>query len=72
MGWYIKGIDDEGLFVGEFMGLGLFESHIKAGDCSPDEEPILPLRFESEEEAENYLDSWEGGRAGCTVIFKEE
>jgi len=69
MGWYIKGTDKEGLFIGEFMGLGFFESSIKNGECSPEEESI---RFDSEIEAQTFLHSWKGGPAGCTVIEKED
>lgn len=53
-----------GRFIGAFIGLGLFEFHIQDGQCSPEERPI---EFESEVEAQRYLDSWTGGKADCYV-----
>ena len=67
MPWYIKS-PDMGYFVGEFLGLGFFESHIEAGDCSEEEHPI---EFESQENAQTFLDSWTGGTAGCFVTNEE-
>jgi hypothetical protein len=69
MGWYIKGRDEEGLFIGEFLGLGFFEISIKDGDCSAEERPI---KFGSKEEAQEFLDSWVGGPAGCTIVEMED
>jgi hypothetical protein len=54
-----------GRFIGEFIGLGMFEASIEAGDCSPDEKPI---EFPSVTEAQTYLDSWVGGPADCVVV----
>jgi hypothetical protein len=53
-----------GRFIGEFLGLGFFESSIEDGDCSPNEEPI---EFPSVEEAQTFLDSWSGGPSDCFV-----
>lgn len=54
-----------GRFIGEFLGLGMFEVTIEAGDCSPNEKTI---EFASREEAQAYLDSWVGGPADCVVV----
>jgi len=67
MGWYIEGKEEEGLFIGECLGLGFFECSIKDGTCSPEEKPI---EFPSKEEAQKHLDSWTGGTAGCSVVWK--
>lgn len=61
--WYIRS-ESQGLFVGECLGLGFFEAHIKDGTLSPNEKP---LSFDSKEEAEAYLNSWVGGKADCFV-----
>jgi len=53
-----------GLFVGECLGLGFYEAHIKDGTLSKEEKPI---EFATREEAEAYLNSWTGGRADCFV-----
>ena len=63
MPWYIKSPEWE-YFVGSFLGLGFFEIHIDDGDCSEEERPI---EFESQEEAQTFLNSWVGGTAGCFV-----
>lgn len=55
-----------GYFVGEFLGLGFYESHIKAGDCSPEERPI---EFKNIEEAQRYLDLWANGACGSYVTI---
>lgn len=57
----------EGLFVGEFLGLGFFESS-KGEDISDKEEPI---EFESRDEAQGFLDSWQGGPSDCFVSEEE-
>jgi hypothetical protein len=64
-------IEDEelGLFIGECMGLGFFEYHIKDGTLSPDE---LPAEFESKTEALEYLESWTGDKSRCKVIFRRK
>jgi hypothetical protein len=67
MKWYIKGYDEEGLFIGECLGLGFFECS-KGVDCSPYEKPVA---FNTKDEAQKFLDSWSGGHAGCTIIEKE-
>lgn len=68
MPYYIKGRDDEGLFVGECLGLGFFQ--IDCGvDCSPDEKPV---EFSSRKEAEEYLNSWVGGKSDCSVVYLEK
>lgn len=66
MPFYIK--DKEfGLFIGEFMGLGFYESSIETGECSPLEKPIP---FDTKEEAQKFLDSWSGGiPEGTEIIF---
>jgi len=68
MPFYIK--DPEmGKFIGECMGLGFYEASIEAGDCSSEEKPIP---FETEEEAQTYLNSWSGGiPIGTEIIFEE-
>jgi len=53
-----------GRFVGECMGLAFFECHIEDGTLSPKEEPV---QFESEEQAQVFLDSWTGGAGDCFV-----
>jgi len=63
MPWFIKSAE-EGRFVGEFLGLGFFETD-RGEDCSPEEEPI---QFSSQEEAQTYLDSWNGGKQDCIVV----
>ena len=69
MPYYIK--DRElGKFVGEFLGFGFYEEHIKVGDCSPEERPI-PIPFSSREEAQAYMKSWTGGiPEGTEIIFE--
>ena len=61
--WYIKS-KSCGYFVGHCLGLAFFESSIECGDLDPREEPV---EFDSQEEAQAYLDSWEGGTADCFV-----
>lgn len=63
MPWFIKS-KELGRFVGEFLGLGFFELD-RGFDCSLEEQPI---QFSSREEAEKYLNSWEGGRQDCSVV----
>lgn len=58
-----------GLFVGECMGLGFYEAHIKDGTLSPNEKPVP---FESREEAQAYLDSWIGGVPDGTEIIEQK
>lgn len=60
---YIRSKQD-GRFIGEFMGLGFFESSIKTGECDPREQPI---EFESIATAKAFLDSWSGGQSDCFV-----
>lgn len=62
MPFYIRSKQD-GRFVGECLGLGFFESSM-GNDCSDKEEPI---KFPSEKEAQDYLDSWIGGPSDCFV-----
>ena len=61
--FYIKS-KSLGYFIGECLGLGFFESHITDGTLSPREQPAV---FNSREEAQNYLDSWQGGQVDCFV-----
>ncbi len=56
--------EDLGWYVGTFLGLGFFEQHVKDDDCSIAERPV---EFESFTEADEFLESWCGGRAGCQV-----
>ena len=58
----------EGRFVGEFLGLGFFESS-RGEDISEKEEPI---EFESRDEAQKFLDSWGGGPSDCFVSEEED
>jgi len=51
MGFYIK-VDDLGLFVGEFLGMGFFTKHIIDGTLDKREEPA---KFDSKKQAEEYL-----------------
>lgn len=68
MPYFIK--DKElGLFVGECMGLGFFEAHIKDGTLSPEEKPIP---FDTEQQAQDFLDSWSGGVPEGTEIIQKE
>jgi hypothetical protein len=60
---YIRSKRD-GRFIGEFLGLGFFESSIEDGDCSHNEEPV---KFKSIDEAQSFLDSWKGGQSDCFV-----
>jgi hypothetical protein len=62
MKWYIKS-PTEGYFIGECLGLGFFEND-RGIDTSPAERPI---EFESQYEAQVYLNSWVGGCADCFV-----
>ncbi len=66
MPWFIRS-KEEGRFIGEFLGLGFFETD-QGGDCSLEEKPI---QFSSQDEAEKFLDSWEGGRSDCTVVEEQ-
>jgi len=50
-----------GLFVGEILGLGFFEK-------SPEGQGETPVEFESQQEAQSYLDSWVGGPSDCSVV----
>ena len=58
-----------GKYIGECMGFGFFEAHIKDGTLDHREKPA---EFTSEEDAQEYLDSWIGGPADCKVVGKEE
>jgi len=61
--YYIKS-KSLGYFIGSFLGLGFFESHIENGECDSRERPI---EFLSKNEAEDYLNSWIGGTIDCFV-----
>jgi len=66
MPWYIQS-KEMGKFVGECLGFGFFEKD-RGEDCSPDEQPI---KFPTKKEAEDYLNSWVGGKQDCIVIYEE-
>ena len=55
-----------GRFVGQCMGLGFFERLFDDAPFSEDGIPE-PIQFYEEEEAEEFLDSWKGGRGDCFV-----
>lgn len=57
MPYYIKS-ETLGKFVGEFLGMGFYEAHIKSGDCDPEE---LPTPFYTDEEAKTYMKGWVHG-----------
>lgn len=66
MPYYIK--DAElGLFVGECLGLGFYEIHIKDGTLSPLEKPIP---FDSEKQAWDFLKTWSGGIPDGTSVVE--
>lgn len=64
MKFHIKS-ERDGLFVGEFLGLGFFEANKETGDISPNEKPV---EFESRKQAQDFLDSWIGGKSDCYVV----
>ena len=64
MPFYIKS-ERDGLFIGDFLGLGFFGASIDDGTCSEKEEPI---EFTTQCEAQTYLDSWVGGPSDCEVV----
>ena len=58
--FYIKS-EREGLFLGEFLGLGYFE----AGSVSKNDKP---MKFSTKKEAQHYLDTWLCGILDCEVV----
>lgn len=57
-----------GLFVGEFLGAGLFQ---KTEGVSGDVNEEHPVVFGSRQEAEKYLQGWSGGIADCRVVDED-
>ena len=61
--YYIRS-ETLGLFMGEYTGFAFFESYKEDGLLFEDAEPA---QFETEEEAQEYLNSWIGGAGDCFV-----
>lgn len=68
MSFYIN--DKEyGLFIGELLGLAIFEGHVSN---NTNIENLNPIPFDTIEDAQSYLNSWSGGIQPSIEIIERD
>ncbi len=65
--WYIEH-KDLGLFIGEFLGMGIFTNT----DAGIPADEVFPVSFPNEEDARKFISSWKNNDVYSVIKLKEE